>query len=298
MSSLLDSTLQSIADQLSQGVAPWRKPWSGLARPTLPRRSTGASFSGMNAVLLSTLQAVHGYQSAYWLTYNQAVEAGGAVRRGEKGSPAILYKTRLVEGGGEAEQGADDKVLRFLKSYVVFNADQIDDLPERFQSEPLPVPQTSDGFAFSPEIARIIETFPVPVAYGGDRACYYWLTDRISMPFRASFDSDEDYVATLLHEFAHATGAKDRLDRFPTTDCRSDYAREELVAELASHLTSLHLGLNPSQSVFRNHVAYIESWAKILQDRPGELLKAAGKAQAASDFILKFAGSDENRIAA
>ncbi|MFP1133319.1 zincin-like metallopeptidase domain-containing protein, partial [Asticcacaulis sp. W401b] len=87
---------------------------------------------------------------------------------------------------------------------------------------------------------------------------------------------------------AHATGHSSRLDRFRPGTTTEDYAREELVAELTSHLVSLHLGLSPSETVFRNHVAYLASWAGILRDRPGELLKAAGKAQAACDFILSI----------
>ncbi len=196
----------------------------------------------------------------------------------------LLYKTRIVEDGA-GDEGGDDKVLRFLKSYAVFNADQIDGLPENYRPASPAEPVT----ALSAEVESIKARFPVPVTYGGDRACYCWLTDRITMPHRASFDSDVDFIATLLHEFAHATGAKSRLDRFPTSDCRNDYAREELVAELASHLMSLQLGVNPSQSVFRNHVAYIEYWASFLKDRPAELLKAAGKAQAATDYILAYA---------
>lgn len=285
MSPLLTETLNAIVIELARGVAPWRKPWTSAARPTRPLRADGQAFSGMNAILLSTLQASRGFVSSHWLTYNQALERGGQVRKGERAAPALLYKTRVVEGEEAGE--SDDRVLRFLKCYAVFNAEQIEGLPEDVLSKPGPDPEV----ALSEDIERIRAGFPVPVTYGGDRACYYWLTDRITMPYRASFDSDADFVATLLHEFAHATGAKSRLDRFPTSDCMSDYAREELVAELASHLLSLQLGVSPSQAVFRNHVAYIDHWAQFLKDRPTELLKAAGKAQAATDFILQFCPS-------
>lgn len=284
MTPLLEDTLTSVISALETGVAPWRKPWSGGHRPTFPLRSTGDAFSGMNAILLSSLQSMCGYDSPFWLTYNQAKDAGGQVRKGERAAPAILYKTRCVDG--DASDGSDDKVLRFLKSYAVFNACQVEGLPERFHpvflSEPEPVePLNADVMA-------IMANFPVPVSHGGDVACYHILSDRISMPERNAFERDEDYVAVLLHEYGHATGAKHRLDRFEPNETRADYAREELVAELTSHLTSMHLGINPSRSVFANHVAYLGHWAALLKEKPAELLKAAGKAQAAADMILSY----------
>lgn len=290
MNTALDTILDTIIAELDKGVAPWRQPWANGARPGFPLRSTGEAFSGMNAILLSMLQATRGFGSAYWLTFNQAKDLGGNVRKGEKASPAILYKTRTIEG--EAEDGGDDRVLRFLKTYSVFNADQIDGLPELFT--PSPTVETDEPLA--DDITAIMANFPVPVTHRGNMACYMLAEDRIRMPPRASFLNDECYVATLLHEFGHATGAKHRLDRFAVHETREDYAREELVAELTSHLTSLHLGINPSQSVFKDHIAYLGYWANLLKDRPNELLKAAGKAQLACDMILKYRSSSSESL--
>ncbi|ESQ79263.1 ArdC family protein [Asticcacaulis sp. YBE204] len=299
---LLDTAIASIINEMAKGTAPWRKPWKTSSGGVLPRRSTGETFSGMNAILLSTIQMAHGYSSPYWLTFQQALALDSCVRKGERGSPAILYKTRVVPCEGEAGDGASagsydrdpDRILRFLKSYAVFNACQIDGLPERF----FPVALAPEpDIALDPAIERIMARFPTPVSVGGDRACYYPATDRIQMPPRTAFDTDADYVATLLHEFAHATGHSSRLDRFKTDGVREAYAREELVAELTSHLVSLHLGLAPSEAVFHNHVAYLSSWVSMLRDKPGELLKAAGKAQAACDLILAC-GCADDQIAA
>lgn len=284
MSPLLDETLASVIASLTNGVAPWRKPWAAGAIPSLPLRNTGDAFSGMNAILLSSLQAVRGYASPFWLTFHQAQEAGGHVRKGERAAPAILYKTRCVDG--DAGDGSDDKILRFLKSYGVFNACQIEGLPDTYHPGSTEAPPVVEPL--NADVLAIMATFPVAVAHGGDVACYHLLSDRISMPPRSAFESDEDYVAVLLHEFGHATGAKHRLDRFEPNETRADYAREELVAELTSHLTSMHVGINPSRSVFANHVAYLGHWASFLKERPSELLKAAGKAQAAADLILSY----------
>jgi len=284
MSPLLEDTLASVIAALESGVAPWRKSWSAGTIPSMPLRSTGDAFSGMNAILLSSLQALRGYDSPFWLTFNQAQDAGGHVRKGERAAPAILYKTRCIDG--DAGDGSDDKVLRFLKSYGVFNACQIEGLPETFH--PVAPLEPAVIAPLNADVVAIMEHFPVAVSHGGDVACYHVLTDRISMPPRSAFESDEYYVAVLLHEYGHATGAKHRLDRFEPNETRTDYAREELVAELTSHLTSMHLGINPSRSVFENHVAYLGHWAGFLKEKPSELLKAAGKAQAAADMILSY----------
>ena len=287
----IDLAIADIIAELETGTAPWRKPWKSRC-PSLPRRSTGDVFTGMNAILLSTIGMGRGFASPYWLTFNQALDLGAHVRKGEKAAPAILYKTRVVEG--EASAGEDDRVLRFLKSYAVFNAEQIDGLPETYQAslpaEPLAV--------LSADVEAIMQAFPVSVRHGGDMACYYPHSDRIQMPSRSDFDSDQDYVSTLLHEYAHATGHHSRLDRFKDTTTKDDYAREELVAELASHLVSLSLGLPPCAAVFANHVAYLGVWGKRLKDRPAELLKAASKAQAAADLILSFRQALPESIAA
>ncbi|MFP1132960.1 ArdC-like ssDNA-binding domain-containing protein, partial [Asticcacaulis sp. W401b] len=204
---LLDNALQSIINELAKGTAPWRKPWKTV-RPSLPLRSTGEAFSGMNAILLSTIQMAHGYASPYWLTYNQAVAQGASVRRGERGSPAILYKVKVVDGGegaggsdgSEGGEGDGDRVLRFLKSYAVFNAAQIDGLPDIFYPEAAASGERSFE-PLSPAVVSIIAHFPAPVVVGGDRACYVPAADRIHMPQRISFESDADYVATLFHEY-------------------------------------------------------------------------------------------------
>jgi antirestriction protein ArdC len=284
MSPLLEETLASVISALENRVAPWRQPWSAGNIPCMPLRSSGDAFGGMNAILLSSLQATRGYDSPFWLTFNQAQEAGGHVRKGERAAPAILYKTRCVDG--DAGDGSDDKVLRFLKSYGVFNACQIEGLPESFHPAVIANPEKVEPL--NAGILSIIANFPVPVSHGGNVACYHLMSDRISMPPRSAFESDEDYVAVLLHEYGHATGAKNRLDRFEPNETRTDYAREELVAELCSHLTSMQLGINPSRSVFANHVAYLGHWAGFLKEKPAELLKAAGKAQAAADMILSY----------
>jgi len=127
-------------------------------------------------------------------------------------------------------------------------------------------------------------TWPVPTNFGGTRACYSASLDRISMPEALSFESRESFCSTWLHEQAHSTGPSSRLDRKLGNQLGSAaYAREELIAELASVLACyrLRIGYDLPQ-----HAAYMSSWAKALKEGGAkELLKVLSEARAAADLI-------------
>ena len=72
-----------------------------------------------------------GYNCPLWLTYKQAAELGGQVRKGEKGS-LVVYANTFTKTGTD-EQGAEvETEIPFMKGYTVFNAEQIDGLPAHF----------------------------------------------------------------------------------------------------------------------------------------------------------------------
>lgn len=138
-------TARILAD-LEQGVRPWTKPWSAGhlgGRVVRPLRATGEPYSGINTLLLWMEAVAAGYSSPTWMTYRQSRQLGGQVRKGEKGTPVVYYgrttKTRCDEDTGEEA----DQDVRFLKTYTVFNVDQIDRLPERFQAAAAPFPALS-----------------------------------------------------------------------------------------------------------------------------------------------------------
>ena len=126
----------AILTELAQGVLPWRKPWDGARTGlALPRRATGENYRGVNVIILWSAALERGYVSPYWLSFNQAVKLGAHVRKGERGEIVVYYgqaaRKRLDDGGAEVEDR-----FRFLKCYVVFSADQIDNLPTRFHPTP------------------------------------------------------------------------------------------------------------------------------------------------------------------
>ena len=278
MADKLQDVLASIIERLESGVAPWRQPWANGATPSCPLRADGQPFSGSNAMLLAMIGAGRGCSSPYWLTFQQCLKLEACVRKGSKGAPAILFKTRLVED----EQGEDDRLLKYLKSYVVFNADDVDGLPDSFRTAPRPDPALQAAARDS-----VIDAIPADVRHGGSKAYYSRVGDFIQLPYVEAFETLDDYRSTRCHEAGHWTGAEHRLNReFGKKFGDQAYAFEELCAEMAACLLGMEIGVRPQ--MLDSHASYIANWAKILKDRPNALVEAAGHAQRATDYLLAF----------
>ena len=203
MSNPLDSLMADIIARIERGAPPWRQPWVGGGDPTSPLRSDGQAFTGSNAWLLAFAGAARGFASPYWFTFRQALTIGAAVKKGEKGSPAILYKTRVVDGREVAEPqdaagGDEARVLRYLRGYTVFNAEQLTDCPERYLSAPKVDPAAR-------EAARnaILDAIPSVIEFGGGGAFYLRDRDIIRLPPLEAFRSVDDFLATKAHEQLH-----------------------------------------------------------------------------------------------
>ena len=286
-----------ILSELKSGVLPWRKPWDGARTGlALPRRATGETYRGVNILILWSAAMERGYISPYWLTFNQAVKLGANVRKGERGEVVVYYgqakRTRVDEGGAEVEDA-----FRFLKWYVVFSADQIDNLPARFHPAPVdaalsPIAAHEAWFQHL-EIARIATR---------DIACYIPSKDVIGMPPVAAFDTAEDYAATLNHESVHATMAPHRVGRdMGKKFTQHAIAAEELVAEIGASFLGAHLHLPPHH--IHDHASYIGHWMKLLSDDKRAFLTAAAQAQLAVDWLLAkspspFTDAVESSVAA
>ena len=108
----------------------------------------------------------------------------------------------------------------------------------------------------------------------------------------------ESYYSTLLHELSHWTGHNSRLDRFFSWsfDINSEaYAREELVAEIASMFLTVETGIKQTQKHFENHMAYLNSWISLLKSDLNAIFKATQEAKKAVDFIMAFKDDTNER---
>ena len=265
-----------ICEMLERGdTPPWRKPWRGGDHmPT--NLASKRAYRGVNVFLLHAT----GYASPWWLSYKQAKDRGGQVRRGEKGLPVVFWKPLEV---ADKETGKT-KQVPLLRYYTVFNVDQIDglDLPE----------QETDGDPVSPvETAEAVvagyQDGP-DVAHQGGQACYSPQRDAVLIPPLSLFRDASGYYGTLFHELGHSTGHEKRLDRKGISEPHgygsSAYAQEELVAEMTGAFLLGHCGLEAPE--LENAAAYIKGWLKALRDDRKLVVVAAAQAQKAADWIL------------
>ncbi len=266
----------TIIAKLEEGVLPWRRPWdpgncSAGERPMNP--VTGRTYRGVNALALAVSPRAFGGDPR-WMSYRQAAARGWQVRKYEKGTIVFFYKK--LEVGSDDE---DRRTIPLLRAYVVFHASQLDGIPELGEPEaPKPV---AERIA---DADLIVKASGVRVAIGGGRAFYAPSTDHIQMPPDGAFASPPDWAATILHELAHASGAKHRLNRDLTARFgNTAYAREELRAELASLFVGSALGL-PSD--VPNHASYIHSWVDVLKNDKREIFRAAADANRIAEWIL------------
>lgn len=290
--SLYDEVTQTIIAQLEAGVYPWVQPWSTVAAGVgLPRNAiSGRPYSGINVLILWGALIEGGYPSQDWLTFRQALAAGGCVRKGERGR-TVFYADRFTphkdQTQGHEQGGGEDEAIRsipFLKRFTVFNVAQCNGLPERFTAAPQPLPERKPHDAAEALIAESGADFRI----GGGEAFYVPALDFVQVPPQPAFAHQIDYYRTALHELGHWTGHRSRLDRDQTGGFGSAaYAREELCAELASAFLCAALGIPPTV----RHADYLANWLAVLRADNRAIFKAASAASKAADFLLNQAGA-------
>lgn len=287
-----DITNAIIAD-LEYGVRPWSKPWDGgNAIPCRPLRITGEPYRGINVMLLWSAAHQHGYQSAYWLTYQQAIHQGGNVRKGEK-STTVVFSGTLTRTEKDDRGQEQEKVIPFLKAYSVFNIDQTEGLPDKYRAPAAVAPGSRNNLRCERADGFVANT-KADVRHGGDRACYRPLEDRIQMPNLERFKDSDAYYAVLLHELTHWTMRDTRCPRKfkPSIHGTANYAREELVAELGAAFlcADLQIALTPRP----DHAEYIACWLEVLRNDKRAIFQAAATAQRAVDFLNSLQSAERS----
>ena len=273
-----------ITTLLEQGTAPWRKPWAsaqGFPKNLISRKE----YTGINTWMLHS----SGFSSAYWLTFKQAKELGGNVRKGEKGTPVVFTKQlppRLVDVPNE--NGGTDKLIdgkklggRMLKYYTAFNLDQCEgiDIPDagpRYDHDPI---ESAEA---------IIAGYHGPtIEHGGGRATYSPTLDRVCLPERHRFEIVAEYYSTAFHELAHSTGHPDRLHRFDKAAefGSENYGKEELVAEMCAAYLCGKAGIE--NATLENSAAYLKGWLEAIKKDARLIITAASAAQKAANLILE-----------
>lgn len=282
---LYQEVTDKIIAQLEQGAVPWVQPWGRdhIATPMgLPANAaTGNTYSGINILLLWGAAIETRRSTQVWLTFKQALSLGGAVRKGERGTMVCYADTFIpkAEADKAKETGDTPQHVGFLKRYTVFNADQCDGLPANI-AQHAPPPPTCE---IIPRAERLIKATGADFRIGGDRAFFAPSDDFIQVPPQPAFRDQINYYRTCFHELGHWTGHKSRLDRNLTTSFGTkDYAREELVAEIASAFICADQNITPTV----RHTDYIANWLEVLKEDKRAIFKAASLASKAADYIL------------
>ncbi len=289
-----EQVAENLIEQLKKGVAPWQKPWKpGDLLTILPMNPTsGKRYRGINSLNLMS----RAYTDPRWLTYKQAISLGAQVRKGEKSTLVQYWKftderIKIDDNNNpvlNSEGNAIKEQVRLERPRVfyaaVFNAQQMDNLPELSIKAPDWDPLE--------RAEHILQASNAVIHHGeADRAFYRPSTDSIHLPHKHQFPTPDRYYATALHELGHWTGHELRLSRDLSHPFGSeDYAKEELRAEIASMLLSGELGIghDPGQ-----HVAYVSSWIKALQEDPTEIFRAATDAEKIQDYVLALSQQQE-----
>lgn len=276
------SVTQRIIADLEKGVRPWQKPWSvANAEGSImrPLRYNGLPYRGVNVLLLWGEAMAKGYASPFWMTFKQAGELGGHVRKGEHGG-LVVYADKYTKTETDENGDKIEKQIAFMKGYTVFNVEQIEGLPAHYYAKPEPPPPVARidrAEAFFAATGAIVK-------HGGGRAFYSQALDIIGMPPRESFESPESYCGTLAHELTHWTAHPSRLAReLGKRYGDHAYAAEELVAEMGAAFLCADLAITPE--VGEDHAQYLATWLKVLKKDNRAIFTAAAQAQRAADFL-------------
>lgn len=285
-SDFYENLTNNLITELEKGVVPWEQPWfSRNSKPFNP--VSGKHYQGVNFLNLSLIASTLKLDltDPRFMTFNQAKQKGWQVKKGSKSVANVVYFSILEKEEIEAnDQGNDEAVLNkfaLLKYSPVFHASQIEGIPE------LNLP-TTKTFEFEPNLLAqsIIDSSKAVITTDSAGAYYSPTNDVIAIPPINSFKSQAGYYGTLLHELGHWTGHASRLNRsFGYSANLEEYAREELVAELASVFLCAETGIEFQAG---NHSAYIGSWLKALKGDKLEIKRASSQAMQVVNYLLNF----------
>lgn len=267
---------------LEEGNIPWEKMWT----TNVPKNGiTGIKYNGINNLYLSFIALKRNYKDNRWVTYNQMKKKHWNFIKDAKGQgvPVEFWGMKNKESNKfitfdeynkiiEQDPDKENKYKLSRMSYVIFNGDLIDGLINSPS-------QDEHNIIDNKYINNIITNLNVSYMEKGDEAYYNYIKDEIVLPPSNIFKTEYSYYATQLHELAHSTGHKSRLNRNLDGEFASiEYAKEELRAEISSSFLMQQFHLEADLKHLNNHKAYVKSWLEILKQNPQELFNAISDA--------------------
>jgi len=280
-----------IVAELEAGAAPWIKPWSASPGANVPCNAvTNRPYSGCNVLLLWMARAA-GFRTPRFLTFQQALELGGHVRKGEHGTKVFFVKNLEIREG--ANEAAVTRLVPMMREYTVFNVDQCEGLPDNIiAGKPMRVrnPDTRDELADD-----FLRSTGADIREGYGEAMYLPSRDFISLAAFQAFKGADHFYNVAYHELVHWSGHRSRLDRDLKNRFGSqNYAAEELVAELGAAFLCAEFGFDGDL----RHAGYIGHWIELLKADKRAFFTACSQASKAADYLRGLALAAPAEVAA
>ncbi len=284
---IYNKVTNKIITDLEHGNLTWLQPWQSehaAGHISKPLRAEGKPYRGVNVLMLWASAMEYGFNCPLWMTYKQAVELGGQVRKGEKGS-LVVYANSFTKSGTDDKGDDVETTIPFMKGYTVFNAEQVDGLDSHFYATIAPINKDNNRMDSA---EKFFAATNANIQHGGSQAYYRPSHDMIRMPDFQTFRDGKSYYATLAHEMTHWTRHETRLNRDLGRKRFADvgYAMEELVAEIGAAFLCADLGITPETR--EDHAAYVASWLKVLKNDKKAIFTAASHAQKAVDHLHSY----------
>jgi antirestriction protein ArdC len=279
-----------IVAELEAGAAPWIKPWSATPGANVPCNAvSNRPYSGCNVILLWMAQAA-GYRTPRFLTFKQALELGGNVRKGERGTKVYFVKQLEIREGTDE---APARLVPMMREYTVFNVDQCDGLSDSITIGKSMRVRNADA---RDDLAdQFLRSTGADIREGHGEAYYVPSRDFISMPAFGAFNGADHFYSTVFHELTHWTAHASRLDRDLKNRFGSrNYAGEELIAELGAAFLCAELGFDGDL----RHAGYIGNWIELLKADKRAFFTACSQASKAADYLRGLALAEPTEAAA
>lgn len=293
---LQEKVTNEIVALLESGTVAWHQPWTAYGMPQ--NAFTKRNYDGFNAFYLNMVTIAKSYSAPYFMTFKQAADKGGHVRKGEKGYQVVYWNVKSILKGTKTDKESGEETPLFQTKFTpfvwtVFNIDQIEGI--EITLTPREERNSNEVIA---ECQHIIENMPnrPELRTGGSEAFYSPGSDYVQMPGIKDFESSDAFYSVLFHEHIHSTGHASRLNRFaenetPARFGNPAYSKEELVAELGASFLCAHTGL--INNTIQSSAAYIKGWLKALKDDKALIFTAANKAAKAAGYILNNKPDEE-----
>lgn len=312
-------------EEMAKAGEDFKKQWFSFPSADIPRNLSGRAYSASNSLLLFFMTQSEGWRAPVFMTFKQAQDHGVSVKKGEVSTPVCFWNVKYYDSKGRpmaqaevdkltSEEKKELNAIPYLKWYRVFNVEQTtlpEVKPELFQKildryTKAPELDVNGMYANAPIDSLVSKNewvCPIRVKEGSDEAFYSPSKDCITVPAKGQFrvgkteqeiyDGGQAYYSTLLHEMAHSTGHKDRLNRLEKTRFgEPKYAKEELVAELTSAFIGQSMGF--AGTISDNNAAYLNNWRTVLQEEPKFIVSLMADVDKASKMILQAV--DKQRI--